>query len=344
MRRSHGLFLTAPGILEIQEFDLRDPGPADAIVRVAGCGLCHTDMSFASGAVRTRRPLPLILGHEIAGLVVDAGPAFAALVDRQVLIPAVMPCGECALCRAGRDTACQKQLMPGNDIDGGFATHVVVPAKSLISLPDDLRGLELADLSVIADAVTTPLQALKRGCVQAGDLVTVIGIGGIGTYAVQIARALGAKIAALDVDPAKRARAQRLGADWVFDPAETDARAIRKTLTSESGIVTSRWRIFEMSGTARGQELGWSLLPPAGTLGVIGFTMEKPDIRLSNLMALDATAFGSWGCSPRHYLEAVGLVLSGAVSVRPFVERHPLSDGPALIAAPHGDRRPVLVP
>lgn len=344
MSRSLGLFLTAAGILEIQEFDLRKPGPGEAVVRVAGCGLCHTDVSFASGAVRTRHPLPLVLGHEISGVVESADPPFASLVGRQVLVPAVMPCGECALCQTGRDTACQKQLMPGNDIHGGFATHVVVPAKFLLVLPDELGEYELAELAVVADAVTTPLQAMKRGCVQAGDLVTVIGIGGIGTYAVQIAKALGATTVAIDVDRARRDRAHQLGARWVFDPATIDARGIRKILIAESGVVTSRWRIFEMSGTARGQELAWALLPPAGTLGVIGFTMDKPDIRLSNLMALDATAFGSWGCSPRHYAEAVDLVLSGAVSVKPFVERHPLGNGPALFAASHGDRRPILVP
>jgi 6-hydroxycyclohex-1-ene-1-carbonyl-CoA dehydrogenase len=103
-----------------------------------------------------------------------------------------------------------------------------------------------------------------------------------------------------------------------------------------------------MSGTKAGQELAWTLLPPAGTLGVVGFTMDKPDIRLSNLMALDATAFGNWGCSPRLYTEAVELVVQGRVQVRPFVEVHPLSDGPALFeaAANHkaGGLRPVLVP
>jgi 6-hydroxycyclohex-1-ene-1-carbonyl-CoA dehydrogenase len=103
-----------------------------------------------------------------------------------------------------------------------------------------------------------------------------------------------------------------------------------------------------MSGTAKGQELAWSLLPPAGTLGVIGFTMDKPEIRLSNLMALDATAFGSWGCSPRLYPAAIDLVTSGAVQVRPFIESHPLADAPGLFEAAvrheGSGRRPVLIP
>ena len=344
MTKAAGLFLTAPGQMALQEFDVPPPERGEVVVRVAGCGVCHTDVSFFTGAVRTRHALPLVLGHEISGVVESAAAPFEQLIGRQVLVPAVIPCDTCALCRAGRDTACSQQTMPGNDIHGGFATHAVVPGRHLLVLPDDLGAYALSDLSVISDAVTTPLQALRRACVQAGDLVAIVGVGGIGTYAVQIALAFGAQVAAIDVDPEKRARATGLGARWVFDPASTDARAIRKALAAESGIVTARWRVMEMSGTARGQELAWALLPPAGTLGVIGFTMDKPDIRLSNLMALDATAFGSWGCSPRHYQEAVDLVLAGKIDIVPFVERHALADGPDLLAAPHGGRRPVLVP
>jgi len=103
-----------------------------------------------------------------------------------------------------------------------------------------------------------------------------------------------------------------------------------------------------MSGTAAGQELAWSLLGPASTLGVIGFTMDKPSIRLSNLMALDATAFGSWGCSPALYPDALALVFSGKVTLRPFIERHPLADGAALLtelASHNGNgRRAILIP
>jgi 6-hydroxycyclohex-1-ene-1-carbonyl-CoA dehydrogenase len=344
MADSTGLFLIAPGVVELRAFELRQPDAGEVVVRVAGCGVCHTDVSFTSGAVRTRHPLPLVLGHEIAG-VVEAAPApFERLLGRQVLVPSVIPCDGCALCKAGRDTACSHQTMPGNDIHGGFATRAIVPGRHLQVLPDDLSGYALADLSVIADAVTTPLQAIRRACVQPDDVVAIVGVGGIGTFALQIARALGAKTAAIDVDPLKRDRAAALGARWVFDPASSDARTIRKAL-ADSGVCTARWRILEMSGTARGQELAWSLLPPAGTLGVIGFTMDKPDIRLSNLMALDATAFGSWGCSPRLYQQAVDMVLSGDIDVASYVERHPLRDGLHLLTESHGGgRRPILVP
>jgi 6-hydroxycyclohex-1-ene-1-carbonyl-CoA dehydrogenase len=341
----YGLFLTAPLALELRDLVLAPLQRGEARVRVAGCGLCHTDVGFYTGPVRTKHDLPLVLGHEIAGVVEEVSGVSKELIGRQVLIPAVMPCGECDLCRAGRSLACQHQLMPGNDIPGGFATHIVVPTNMLVPLPDDLGPHSLAELSVIADAVTTPYQAIQRACVRAGDLVVILGIGGIGTYAVQIAHALGAHVAAIDVDDEKIQRAAMLGSRWQFNPRETDGRSIKKKLLAESGVSTARWRILEMSGTVAGQELAWSLLAPAGTLGIVGFTMDKVTVRLSNLMALDATAFGNWGCAPSQYPAVVELVLSGQVQVEPFVEFHDLKEGPSLFAdSAHARRRAILIP
>jgi 6-hydroxycyclohex-1-ene-1-carbonyl-CoA dehydrogenase len=346
--QARGLVLTAPGQVALQPFELR-PVDADSVrVRIAGCGVCHTDISFFSGQVRTKHALPLVLGHEIAGTVVEASGHHAHLLGHDVIVPAVIPCGVCDICLAGHDNACTHQFMPGNDADGGFADEIVVPSRGLVVLGPDRGGYELADLSVVADAVTTPYQALERGGVTAGDLVVIIGAGGIGTYAVQIAMARGARVAIVDIDPARLERLTTFKPEWLFNARELDGPAIKKQLRA-SGISTSRWKIFEMSGTAAGQELAWSLLGPAATLGVIGFTMDKPQIRLSNLMALDATAFGSWGCSPRLYGDALGLVFSGKVALRPFIERHPLGDGPALLAhlaSSHdgNQRRPILIP
>ncbi len=345
---ARGLFLTAPGVLEERTFEVPEPQPGQVRVRVAGCGLCHTDISFYSGAVKTRHPLPLVLGHEISGVVEAAAPPDAHLVGEAVLLPAVVPCGRCALCGEGRDTACTSQFMPGNDGHGGFATHVIAPASHLVTLGTDLGGHAVEELSVVADAVTTPYQALLRAGVVAGDLVVIIGVGGIGTYGVQVARAFGAEVAAIDVDEAKLERARSLGARWVFDARRTDGRTVKKTLASESTIPSARWRIFEMSGTTKGQALAWSLLAPAATLGIIGFTMDKLEIRLSNLMALDATAFGSWGCSPRHYGAAVDLVRTGQIAIKPFIEARPLSEAPGLFASQaagqHSEKRIILVP
>src|SRR5262245_21392183 len=134
--------------------------PGHALVRVAGCGVCHTDLSFWHDGVRTRHELPLTLGHEISGVVEAVGDGAALAGGSAVVVPAVMPCGACALCRAGRGNICAKQIFPGNDVHGGFATHVVVPAAGLcvvpgfagdVNAPIGDSGVALAELSVLAD-------------------------------------------------------------------------------------------------------------------------------------------------------------------------------------------------
>ena len=106
--------------------------------------------------------------------------------DHAVIVPAVIPCGHCDACRRGKGTICPNQKMPGNDIHGGFATHIIVPSHGLCVVDEHrlaAAGIELADLSVIADAVTTPYQAVVQAGVTKGELVIVNGVGGVGGYA-----------------------------------------------------------------------------------------------------------------------------------------------------------------
>src|ERR1019366_2629741 len=140
------------------------PGPGEAVVQVAGCGVCHTDLSFLYQGVRTRQAPPLVLGHEISGIVIAIGSGVdATLLHGPVVIPAVLPCGECDLCRAGRRSICRSQVMPGNDRHGGFASHVVVPARYLCPVPAAvLQGHELWGLSGVADAGATPFTGVQR--------------------------------------------------------------------------------------------------------------------------------------------------------------------------------------
>src|SRR5512141_2029902 len=133
-------FMVAPGApLEQRGLANRRPEPGEAVVEVAGCGVCHTDIGFLHDGVKTRSALPLVLGHEISGTVREIGEGVdPALLGRAVVVPAVLPCGECDLCRAGRRAICRQQVMPGNDRHGGYASHVVVPARYLCPVPDSL--------------------------------------------------------------------------------------------------------------------------------------------------------------------------------------------------------------
>src|SRR5579859_5852275 len=109
---ANGFFLEQPGSpLSWEPLPLPELSDHDALVDVKACGLCHTDLGYASGAVAPRHALPLVLGHEIVGVVRDAGPSARALIGREVLVQSVIPCGDCALCRAGRSNACLRQRM-----------------------------------------------------------------------------------------------------------------------------------------------------------------------------------------------------------------------------------------
>jgi 6-hydroxycyclohex-1-ene-1-carbonyl-CoA dehydrogenase len=243
--------------------------------------------------------------------------------------------------------------MPGNDIHGGFATHIIVPAHGLCEV-DEHRlaavGIDLEDLSVIADAVTTPYQAVVQAGVKQGDLVVVNGVGGVGGYAVQIATALGGTTVAIDVNDEKLTGIAKQGAALTMNAKKMSLRDIKAAIqgfAKERGLREREWIIFECSGTRAGQETAFGLLTHGGTLGVVGFTMDKVEVRLSNLMAFHARAIGNWGCPPDLYPKALELVLNGQVKVTPFVEKHSLSDINQVFEAAHAGalkRRAVLIP
>jgi 6-hydroxycyclohex-1-ene-1-carbonyl-CoA dehydrogenase len=327
------------------------PGDDEVVIEVAGCGICHTDVGFATGAVPTRHPLPLVLGHEIAGRVTKGGGRAARWEGTAVIVPAVIPCGTCAACRGGRPTICRNQFMPGNDGDGGFATHVKVPARGLCPVTEPLPDtLPLAWLSVVADAVTTPYEAVKRAGLGADHVAVFVGAGGVGGFGVQIAAAFGAAVVAIDVDEARLALAAAHGAGLTLNSAALDAKALKasvRTFVKESGRKGLGLRVFETSGTPAGQQTAFGLLDFGAHLAVVGYTPAPVELRLSNLMALDATAAGNWGCPPGRYPEALAMVMTGHVTLGPYVETYPLDRAPEIFQAVVDHRltrRAILTP
>jgi 6-hydroxycyclohex-1-ene-1-carbonyl-CoA dehydrogenase len=335
------------------DFEPFPPDPGEVVVEIAGCGVCHTDLGFFYDGVRTNHPLPLTLGHEISGRVVAAGEDAAEWVGKAVIIPAVIPCGTCDLCQRGKATICRGQKMPGNDIQGGFASHIKAPAHGLCAVDEGRltsAGMQLADVSVVADAVTTPYQAVVQANIQPGSLAVVVGVGGVGGYCAQISNAFGATVVAVDIDQEKLDAIAEYGAAKTFNAREISGRDLKKAISAfarESGLPAAEWFIFECSGTKSGQETAFGLLVHGATLGVVGFTMDKVEIRLSNLMAFHARALGNWGCPPDLYPGALDLVLDGKIQLKPFIERHPLEEIDAVFKAVHAHemtRRAILIP
>lgn len=329
---------------------LAEPGPGEAVVEVIACGLCHTDLGYADGSVSPRKSLPLILGHEVVGRVIAAGEQFLNLLDSTVLVPAVLPCGACPFCRAGRGNACPNQKMPGNDIDGGFATHLLVPAHSLIRIGPGLSFVDLRSLCVVADATSTAYQAVRRAGLGAGDLAVVVGVGGVGGFVVQIAHALEARVVACDVRPERLKLLASHGAEETLALSDREIRDVRQQIRDLAcgwGIPSLRHRIFECSGTPGGQILAYSLLDRGSTMVQVGYTPQKIDLRLSNLMAFDATIHGTWGCPPEVYPEVLRLIEARKVQLEPFVEHAPMSrinDLLNAMASHRLERRMILNP
>jgi 6-hydroxycyclohex-1-ene-1-carbonyl-CoA dehydrogenase len=332
------------------------PAPGEVVVQVAGCGVCHTDLGFYYEGVPTRHPFPLTLGHEVSGTVVEAGEGAGQWMGRQVVVPAVIPCGECASCRAGHGRVCPKQIFPGSDVHGGFATHLAVPAQGLCAVPDlddaatNPAGLELPLLSVIADAVSTPYQAIRLSGLDKGDLAVFVGAGGVGGFGVQVAAAMGARVVAIDVDDERLRAMAKHGAELTLRADELGFKELRNAVrgfAKQHEIPSWRQKIFETSGTDAGQSTAFGLVGHGGHLAVVGFTPKKLELRLSNLMAFDATAQGNWGCLPEHYPAIVDMVLAGKIALEPFVELRPLSSINQTFQDLHErriSRRVILIP
>ncbi len=205
-------------------------------------------------------------------------------------------------------------------------------------------------MSVVADAVSTAYQAVCRGGVERGDMVVVVGTGGVGGYVVQIASALGAKVLGCDLRADRMKALRDFGLQRGIELEGADPREVREQVREQAhawGIESVRLRIFECSGTPGGQSLAYSLIERASRMVQVGFSPEKVKLRLSRLMALDAEVAGTWGCPPERYAGVLELIAKGAVRLAPFVEQAPMSRLNELLTAmaEHRlERRMVLDP
>jgi 6-hydroxycyclohex-1-ene-1-carbonyl-CoA dehydrogenase len=342
---------TTPGKLAMAEIPVPELKADEVLVEVAGCGVCHTDLGYFYDGVPTVSKPPLALGHEISGVVVAGDPAW---IGKEVIIPAVMPCRKCILCKTGRGNRCLAQKMPGNSIGvyGGFSSHIPVPTVDLC-LVSDRKGYALEQLSVVADAVTTPYQAAKRADLQPGDNVIVIGAtGGVGVYMAQTVKALGAKtVIGIARNPKKLERALSYGCDAVIstlDKTNKDVVGEWRNFVKSKGLANTGWKIFEVTGTKAGQELALDLLSFVGKLILVGFGMAKSEYMFSKLMAFDAEIIGTWGCLPEYYPIVLDMVLSKKIVIDPFVEVRPMSTIAATFDEIHKagspEKRVVLKP
>lgn len=297
------------------------PAPGEVLIRVAACGVCHTDLHYIDHGTPTFKAPPVILGHEISGTIVEVGADVTGFApgDR-VLVAAVLSCGNCDTCRAGRENICENSVMLGNNIDGGYAELVAVPARDVFHLPEEIPLVEGA---IIADAMTTPYHAVvNRGRVVPGDVVVVIGCGGVGLNVVQFAAALGARVIAVDLSEDKLAWASRLGAHDALNPSAVERldKEVRRRTAGRGADVA-----FEVVGRADTQRQAFACLRTGGRLVMVGYSPEEVSLNSGRVMFRELEITGSLGCRPLDYPRVIEMARQGRIRVAELVtHRFPL--------------------
>jgi propanol-preferring alcohol dehydrogenase len=309
--------------LRVEDVPEPEVGAGEILVKVAACGLCHTDLHYIDHGVATVKQPPLILGHEATGVVALAGPGVSNVKEGdRVLLPAILTCGQCAACRSGRENICQRMKMFGNDVDGAYAEYVKAPAKDVFILPGEIP---LVDGCIIADAVTTPYHAVKnRAEVRPGDNVVVYGCGGVGLNVVQFANLAGGVVIAVDISEEKLEWARRLGASVTLNARQVEggvARAVRR-LTGGGADVA-----IEAIGNPSTMQDAFSTLHPGGRLVVVGYSDHEVTFIAGRIMYREMEIRGSLGCRPVDYPRVIELARTGRIQVSPLVTgRFPLTE------------------
>ncbi|CAN5761336.1 zinc-binding dehydrogenase [soil metagenome] len=326
--------------LSIEDIAMPAPAAGEILVKVAGCGVCHTDLHYLDHGTPTFKAPPLVLGHEIAGTVASADPTGRLAEGDAVLLPAVLSCGSCTACRSGRENICERSVMLGNNVDGGYAEYIAVSARDVFPLPPEIP---LVDAAIIADALTTPFHAVvNRGRVLPGDRVVVIGCGGVGLNVVQIAAALGARVIGVDTSGQKRDWARRLGAEAALDPTEGRIdKAVREMTGGGADVV------FEVVGKPQTQELAVTCARTGGRIVLVGYSPDTMQLNSGRVMFRELEVIGSLGCRPVDYPRVIELVRQGRIRMSDLVtQRFVLDDiGLAFDALRDGSAiRSVVVP
>jgi alcohol dehydrogenase, propanol-preferring len=319
-----------------------EPAAGELLVKVTACGLCHSDLHYMDHGVPTFKTPPLVLGHEISGTVVRVGTGVdQARIGTSVLLAPVTSCGECAMCRTGRENVCARQKMLGNGIDGGFAEYVVAPSRDAFAIPPDVPALEAC---VIADALTTAFHAVtRRARVESGETVVVVGCGGLGLNVVQVAAMAGARVIAVDIDPRKLGLARELGASLAIDARDGDAaKRVRKETDGGADVA------IEAIGNRKTQEQALASVRTGGRLVLLGFAADNMSLPGGRVTYREITVIGTLGCRPIDFPIVLDLVRRGKLALGPLVtHRHTLesiNSGFDALRRGEGVRHVVVMP
>lgn len=329
--------------LEVEQIKTPHPKMGEVLVKVSACGMCHSDLHVISGAIAF--PLPCVLGHEVAGEIVEVGPGNDhnhLEVGQKVAGAFLMPCGQCEACSQGRDDLCEPffalnrlegKLYDGTsrleDLSGqtvamysmgGLAEYCVIPSTSVTPVPDQI---DTVDGAILGCAAMTAYGAVRRGAdLRYGERVAVVATGGVGSNIIQIASAFGARqIIAIDVDDDKLQAAKVLGATDLVNSKTQDVRERVFALTDNRGVDVA----FEALGRPETWTSALDALRDGGRMVPIGLGagVQSAPVEINRTVRRGQSILGSYGALTRQDLpEVVRMAAAGAIDYRNIVSRY----------------------
>lgn len=297
--------------LTIEDVPTPVPAAGEVLVKVIASGVCHSDLHLATGDWELLKPatkLPLILGHEIAGTIVNIGENVTGFeIGDRVGVPWLhYSCGECEYCKAGKETLCGKQQITGVMVDGGYAEFVKAKASHTAKLPDSISFDEAAPLLC---AGLTAYRAIKESGIKEGERLVIFGIGGLGHLAVQIAKKLGLEVGAVDVTDDKLVLATECGADWTVNAATSQAH---KEIKAHRGAHVA----LVLSGSRVAYETALKSLRRAGTLVIVGMSPEPIPLSTQAMLAGEFRIVTSTVGTRKDLQEILELASDGSIRCR----------------------------
>lgn len=300
--------------LVIEEVKTPEPGPGEIQVKIEACGVCHTDLHAAHGDWPVKPNPPFIPGHEGVGFVsgVGAGVTHVKEGDRVGVPWLYSACGHCDHCMGGWETLCESQRNTGYSVNGGFAEYAIADPNYVGHLPDNIPFVEIAP---ILCAGVTVYKGLKVTDTKPGDWVVISGVGGLGHMAVQYAKAMGRRVAAVDIDDSKLALAKQLGAEVTVNAAKTDPAAfLRKEIGGAHGAL-----VTAVSVKAFEQALG--MVRRGGTVSLNGLPPGDFPLSIFNMVLNGITVRGSIVGTRLDLQESLDFAKIGAVKAHTATAR-----------------------
>jgi len=298
--------------LRIEQVPIPEPGHGELLIKVTACGVCHSDLHAVDGDWTPPPVIPLIPGHEVAGKVAKLGPGVTDFaVGEEVGVPWMYSsCGQCEFCLAGMETICKSGEATGYTKPGGYAEYMVAQAAYVGRLS---KGTDPYAMAPILCAGVTTYRGLKRTGARPGQWVVIAGIGGLGHVAVQYARAMGLRVAAVDVADEKLQLATSLGAEIVVNAAQTDpVAAIQEMIGGAHAAVVT-------AVASKAFEQAILMLRPAGTVAYIGLPGGKSDEIRASISAIvnwELSVRGSNVGTRQDLNEAIAFASNGLVKAK----------------------------